>query len=62
VRFEDEEEFLTMANKMKEKSVFDTGVTVGPGDKILTLSTCTNTTVITRFAVSAKLIGAEPDE
>ena len=27
--------------KTQEKSLYDYGITVGPGDKILTLSTCT---------------------
>ena len=30
-----------LAKAAQEKSLYDYGITVGPGDKILTLSTCT---------------------
>lgn len=40
--FASQEDFLTFANKMKSRSVYDFGVTINENDKLLTLSTCQN--------------------
>jgi SrtB family sortase len=60
VRFDTEEAFLDLVAQMKEKSWFNTGVEIGSGDRILTLSTCTNITEDTRFVVHARKLA--PDE
>ncbi|MDR3240253.1 MAG: class B sortase [Clostridiales bacterium] len=52
-------DFSSLLAQMKVKSMYDTGVTVNPDDRILTLSTCTNETADTRFVVNAKLIQSE---
>jgi sortase B len=61
VLFDTEEDFLNMAGEMKSRSMYDTGVTVNPGDRILTLSTCTNEREDTRFVLNAKLVKQEPE-
>lgn len=54
--FDSAVEFLSLAYAMKEKSMYDTGVTVDVNDKILTLSTCTNLPDDTRYVLNAKLV------
>ncbi|GHV38714.1 SrtB family sortase [Clostridia bacterium] len=54
--FSDSAEFFKLAEKMKAKSMYDTGVTISPDDRVLTLSTCTNVHGDTRFVVNAKLV------
>ena len=39
--FASEEDFLAFAEHAKSLSMYDTGVEIGPGDHLLTLSTCT---------------------
>ncbi len=56
VNFPTDEAFLELVGQMKEKSYYDTGVTVDADDRILTLSTCTNITDTTRYVLNAKLI------
>lgn len=50
-----DEEFLSFANEMKSNSVYEKDVTFDKDDILLTLSTCTNTTQIGRYALHAKL-------
>ena len=60
VNFEDEDDFNSWINKMIKRSVYNFGVNVKYGDKILTLSTCygpSNTNQ--RMAVHAVLIEEE---
>lgn len=49
-------EFEEFAAEIKDNSRFDSGLTVGAGDRIITLSTCTNIEYFTRYALHAKLI------
>ncbi len=53
-----EEAFLSFAAEMKANSSLYSDVSVGAGDKMLTLSTCTGTGVVSdaRYALHAKLI------
>ncbi len=50
-----DEEFLSFAHEMKSNSVYEKDVTFDKDDILLTLSTCTNTTQIGRYALHAKL-------
>ena len=52
--FENDDEFNDFINLIKGRSIEDFGVEVNPGDKILTLSTCS--TYTERLVVHAKLI------
>lgn len=56
VFFPDDDSFMSLVSMMKEKSMYDTGVEVLADDKILTLSTCANTTDDTRYVLNAKLV------
>ena len=55
--FGSDEDFLNFANMLKDRSIYDFGVTINPDDKILTLSTCYQTDE--RKLVHAKLIKME---
>ncbi|MCL2772876.1 MAG: class B sortase [Oscillospiraceae bacterium] len=61
VNFNSEDEFLSLASDIKNKSLYDTGVDVNPGDRILILSTCTNQDPNTRYVLAAKLIKNKDD-
>lgn len=50
------EEFDSYMNEMSQMSLYDTGVTAGYGDELLTLSTCDNSQTDGRFVVVAKRI------
>lgn len=50
------EEFESHMKEMAEMSLYDTGVTAGYGDELLTLSTCDNSQTDGRFVVVAKRI------
>lgn len=52
--FADDNEFIEFVDLIKGRSIEDFGVEVNPGDKILTLSTCSNHT--DRLVIHAKLI------
>ena len=52
--FPNEENFSKFANMLKDRSTYDFGTTVGPGDRIITLSTCYSETE--RVVLHAKLI------
>ena len=51
-----EEEFDNFVNQCKAISLYDTGVDVNYGDKLITLSTCEHNTVNGRYVVVAKQI------
>ena len=53
LEFADDAEFMDYIARMQERSIHDTGVTVEPGDKIISLSTCVNKNV-DRLVVQAK--------
>lgn len=53
--FNSKEEFLNFAAEMKGNSIYQKDVTFDDDDIILTLSTCTNTTQLGRYALHAKL-------
>lgn len=50
------EEFNSYMKEMEEMSLYDTGVTAGYGDDLLTLSTCDNSQTDGRFVVVAKRV------
>ncbi len=50
------EEFSSHMKEMAKMSLYDTGVTAGYGDELLTLSTCDNSQTDGRFVVVAKRI------
>ena len=52
----DEETFLEYADFIEKNKLYDTGVVINPGDKLLTLSTCAYHTTDGRFIVVAKQI------
>ncbi|MBE6632534.1 MAG: class B sortase [Ruminococcaceae bacterium] len=53
--FDSDEDFLSFANEMKSNSVYTKDVELDKDDIILTLSTCTNTHQMGRYALHAKL-------
>ena len=61
VFFKTEKDFLDLAAEMKRRSVYDTGIEIEEGDRILTLSTCTNQEVNTRYVLSARMIKNRED-
>ena len=61
VRFKSEDEFLSLASEIKNKSLYDTDIDINPGDRILLLSTCTNQDPNTRYVLAAKLIKNKND-
>ncbi|GHV13028.1 hypothetical protein FACS1894219_07110 [Clostridia bacterium] len=56
VYFKSEDSFLNLASQMKTYSMYENDVQVGYGDRILTLSTCTNINNDERYVLSARLI------
>ena len=56
VEFESDEEFYALLSEMAARSMHESGVEVGPGDRVLTLSTCTNAARDERFVINARLI------
>ncbi|MBQ8207890.1 MAG: class B sortase [Clostridia bacterium] len=53
--FDSDSDFISFANEMKNNSVYQKDIEFTDDDIILTLSTCTNTTQIGRYALHAKL-------
>lgn len=49
-------EFIDYMNRLKARSLYDTGVTLDPDDEVLTLSTCIYTFDDARFAVHARKV------
>ena len=56
VYFDSDEEFYELLEEMKARSMHDSGVEVGRGDRVLTLSTCVGNPENERFVVNARLI------
>lgn len=54
--FTDDDDFLVYMNRIKEHSLYDTGVVLNPTDEVITLSTCIYTFDDARFAVHARKI------
>jgi len=61
VFFKSERTFLGLAAEMKERSLYETGIEINSGDRILTLSTCTNEDRDTRYVLAARLIKNRDD-
>lgn len=58
--FSSEAEFDSYVNRLREYSHFQTSVDVQPGDRLLTLATCSGTNENTRLLVAARML--RPDE
>ena len=56
VFFDSYEEFYELLAEMKARSMHDSGIEVGPGDRVLTLSTCVNNPANERYVINARLI------
>lgn len=54
--FANDTEFINYMNRLKARSLYDTGVVVSPTDEVLTLSTCIYTFDNARLAVHARKI------
>ncbi|MDR1065868.1 MAG: class B sortase [Clostridiales bacterium] len=54
--FDNDEEFLTLLNEMKSRSMHRVDTDVSADDRILTLSTCSNADDDTRYVINAKLV------
>lgn len=54
--FANDTEFLAYMNRIKARSIYDTGVVLNPTDEVLTLSTCIYTFDNARLAVHARKI------
>ena len=52
----EEHVFENLLAQIKKMAYYDTGIDIGGNDKIIHLSTCTNTTDDTRMAIAGKLI------
>lgn len=58
VNFKSERDFLNLAAEIKNRAIYDTGIDIKPGDRILTLSTCINQDPNTpyRYVLSARML------
>lgn len=56
LKFASDAEYRAYLDRVYEKSLIRTGVAVGTGDRIVTLSTCTKTDSQKRFLAQAKLV------
>jgi len=56
INLETTEQWALLQEMFHQASRFDTGIRLTPEDRVLTLSTCTNTNVDTRFVLQARLI------
>ena len=61
VRFKSESEFLDLAAEMKKRSLYGSGIEIKEGDRILTLSTCTNEDPDTRYVLCARMVKNKDD-
>ena len=61
VFFRSEQNFLDLAAEMKKRSLYETEIEIKEGDRILTLSTCTNLDPDTRYVLSARMIKNKDD-
>lgn len=59
--FASDEEYINFLNTMKQRSVYDFGVTLESSDSIVTLSTCANNNTY-RVVLQAKLLSIIPNE
>jgi len=59
--FRSEKDFLRLASQMKERSIYDTGIDIKEGDRILVLSTCTNIEQDSRYVLCARMIKNKND-
>ena len=56
VEFRDDDDFLYLVNEIKRRSVHNSDIIVGADDRILILSTCTNTDADMRYVVVGLLV------
>lgn len=56
INFYDRDEFETFINKVKELSLYETGISAEYGDKLITLSTCEYSQTNGRLVILAKRI------
>ena len=56
VFFKSERAFLELAAEIKARSLYESGIDIKEGDRILTLSTCTNEDRDTRYVLSARMV------
>ncbi|MCL2409803.1 MAG: class B sortase [Oscillospiraceae bacterium] len=56
VHFDSDGDFYELLAEMAARSMHESGIEVGKGDRVLTLSTCTNNARDERFVVNARLI------
>ncbi|HEY5557986.1 class B sortase [Acetobacterium sp.] len=54
--FANDNDFISYMNRVKDRSIYDTGVVLNPTDSVLTLSTCIYTFDNARFVVHARKI------
>ena len=59
IYFQDDDDFQALLNELQSRSVHRSDITPSVNDRILILSTCTNTALDARFVVAAKLLNAE---
>jgi len=57
VSFADDADFLRLTGELIRRSDHDAGISIGADDRILILSTCTNTSWDMRYVVAAVLLG-----
>ena len=56
VYFQDDDDFQALLDELQARSVHNTDISPSVSDRILILSTCTNTAADARFVIAAKLI------
>ena len=61
VYFKSERAFLELAAEMKARSLHESGIEIKEGDRILTLSTCTNEDRDTRYVLAARMVKNKDD-
>ena len=61
VYFGSEQDFLELAAEITERSIYETGIEIKEGDRILILSTCTNEDRDTRYVLCARMIKNKSD-
>lgn len=60
--FRDDKDFINYITELKNASTFTSETTVSPGDRIITLSTCSYEFNNARYAVFGKLTAGVPDD
>jgi SrtB family sortase len=61
VFFRSELEFLLLAREISRQSLYDTGIEIKSGDRILIMSTCTNINPDKRYVLASRLIKNKED-